>query len=180
MAARTRQGSRTITKSPETLTPAQQQWRAAERETEAASLELPVWRWFLAMNAEGYIAELPRCQWNGGQPRIIPGRQFRYDFTLYVARAVIDLDGAMWGRRNPQTLAWEQGKRGGHVSASGYENNRHKDALAMLDGWRILRLTPGMLRDGSAFAYIERMLGVTREPKVTPIRQAPTARRRAA
>jgi len=50
------------------------------------------------------------------------------------------------------------GRGGGHNTGAGYERDRRRDALAMVAGWRVLRITAGMIDDGSALDCVERIL----------------------
>ena len=87
-----------------------------------------------------------------------PDRDWRYDVFYREARLCIDLDGGLTGRRNPQTGAWEHGKRGGHVSVSGYERDRCKDNEAVCLGMTVLRFTREQLVSGEARDWTERAL----------------------
>ncbi len=49
---------------------------------------------------------------------------------------------------------WKGTGGGGHQRVAGYEKDREKDAEALLLGWRVLRISPGMLRSGKAYSYI--------------------------
>lgn len=137
-------------------TPAQELKRL-KAQAEREHLELAFLQWARGMYALGLLP-MPHPQWH-----FEPGRDWAYDFC-YVGingkTLAIDLDGAIWGRRNPKTGEWEAGARGGHTSGKGYTEDRIKDAHAIIAGIYPLRLTAKMLKDGTGYTYVERALGV--------------------
>ena len=79
----------------------------------------------------------------------LPGRRFRADFAWPRRKLIVETDGGIYMRG---------GRGGGHNTGTGYERDRRRDALAMLDGWRVLRVTSSMITDGFALECIERIL----------------------
>ena len=75
-----------------------------------------------------------------------PKRKWRFDFALPSMRLAVEVDGMLYGD-----------KKGGHQTPAGFERDREKDAEGMIMGWQILRVTPKMLRDGSAYVYIREL-----------------------
>ncbi len=70
-------------------------------------------------------------------------RRWRFDFAREDIKLAVEFDGLLY-----------RGPGGGHQRVAGYEKNREKDAEALLLGWRVLRVSPGMLRSGKAYSYI--------------------------
>lgn len=86
------------------------------------------------------------------QLQLLPDRKFKADFlfpkqTSGYESLVVEVDGGTW-------LPNSSHGRGG------YEADRERDALALLVGWRVLRVTPRMVKDGRAAAWIERLVGI--------------------
>lgn len=77
-----------------------------------------------------------------------PTRDYRADFAYADGRTMllIEVDGGIWL------------SKGGHTTGAGYERDRVRDAEALCLGYRVLRVTPGMVERGEAVAYIERVL----------------------
>lgn len=61
-----------------------------------------------------------------------PARQWRFDFAHLPSRVAIELEGGTW-------------IGGRHNRGSGYERDCEKYNVAAQLGWRLIRLTPGML-----------------------------------
>jgi very-short-patch-repair endonuclease len=80
--------------------------------------------------------------------RFYPGRQWRFDFAIREGNSdlAVEVDGGTWGR-------------GRHTSGAGFEADCEKFAMATIQGWRVLRVTPAMVEDGRALAWIERAIG---------------------
>lgn len=146
----------TTRKKPAELSPAQELKRARAK-AEREHLEAAFLQWARGMY-ELHLLPMPRQQWT-----FEPGRDWAYDFCYLGVNGktlAIDLDGAIWGRRNPKTGVWEAGARGGHTSGTGYTEDREKDAHAIIAGIYPLRLTASMLKSGVGYTYVERALGV--------------------
>ena len=77
--------------------------------------------------------------------RFAPPRRWRFDYAWPAHRLALEVEGGTW-------------KRGRHVRGRGYESDCEKYSEAALRGWRVLRVTPAMLRDGRALAMLGRAL----------------------
>ncbi len=139
--------------------------RRAKAKAEREHLEATFLQWARGMY-ELRLLPMPHPQW-----KFEPGRDWAYDYCYVGVNGrtlAIDLDGGIAGRRNPKTGEWEKNARSGHTSISGYENDREKDAHAIIAGIYPLRLTAKMLKDGTGYLYVERALGVRRRASVMP------------
>ncbi len=79
--------------------------------------------------------------------RFHPSRRWRFDWAwpnIYPPLAV-EIDGAVYAG-------------GRHVRGSGFEQDMEKLNEAQLLGWRVLRFSTGMVRDGRALGVMERAL----------------------
>jgi hypothetical protein len=77
--------------------------------------------------------------------RFAPPRRWRFDFAWPAQRLALEVEGRTWAR-------------GRHVRGRGYEADCEKYSEAALRGWRVLRVTPAMLRDGRALDLLRRAL----------------------
>lgn len=86
--------------------------------------------------------------------RFYPPRRFRFDFVIKPTdeRGVpsnlllaVEVEGGAFS--------------GGHKRGADYHSDCEKHNLAMLDGWRTLRVTPTMVETGEALVWIEKALG---------------------
>lgn len=71
-----------------------------------------------------------------------PPRRFRFDFAFRAAMLAIECDGGIF-------------TRGRHVRGAGVLADCEKYALAVIDGWRVMRVTPTHVKSGEALAWIE-------------------------
>ena len=71
-------------------------------------------------------------------------RRWRFDFVIPPALA-IEIEGS----------AWTQGR---HTRGKGFIADMEKYNHAVLLGWRVLRFTPSQVLDGTAIAFIKRVL----------------------
>jgi very-short-patch-repair endonuclease len=65
----------------------------------------------------------------------IEGRKFRFDAANPSAQIAVEIEGAIW-----------MGNKGGHTTGIGYTKDMEKYNLATLEGWRILRYSPAILK----------------------------------
>jgi very-short-patch-repair endonuclease len=72
-------------------------------------------------------------------------RKWRADFAFVDARILVEVDGGTH-------LARSSHGRGG------YEKDRRRDMAAALLGWRVVRVTPGMVKDHSAATGIRELV----------------------
>jgi very-short-patch-repair endonuclease len=89
-----------------------------------------------------------------------PTRKFRADFAYPAIKLLIEVDGGTWANM-------------GHSRGSGIEKDRIKDVEALILGFKVLRVTGTMVKDGSAIGYLEQIFkGYTneeKEKKQTPV-----------
>ena len=76
---------------------------------------------------------------------LIPGRRFRADFAWPEHKLAVEIEGGTW-------------VNGRHVRGTGYMNDCRKYNLAVLHGWRVLRFTSEMVRDGEALDITEQVM----------------------
>jgi len=120
------------------------------------------------------------CKAGGGEAEILfrglsGKRKWRWDWAWPKSKLAIEIQGGTW-------------TRGKHTRALGYSNDCHKLAQAVLLGWRVLWVTSDMIRDGTAFTYLEGLLrgnSVAGEPRTNQAdanmsRQGDSRARRAA
>jgi very-short-patch-repair endonuclease len=79
--------------------------------------------------------------------RFAPPRRWRFDLAWESVRLAVEIEGGVF---------LKGGSR--HSRGAGFEGDCEKYAEAMLLGWKVLRVTTGMVRDGRALNYIERLL----------------------
>lgn len=75
-----------------------------------------------------------------------PTSNYKADFLWPRERLLVEVDGGVYLRY------------GHHSSGKGYEYDRVRDAEALCLGYTVLRVTPSMVKDGTAVAYVERVL----------------------
>jgi len=76
-----------------------------------------------------------------------PTRKWRVDFLYNTINLVVEIEGGQW-----------LGSKGGHTSGKGYEKNCEKYNELTALGYRLLRFTGGMLRNGIAMEQMRRAL----------------------
>ena len=77
--------------------------------------------------------------------RFHPVRKWRFDLAFVPDRIAIEIDGGVF-------------VQGRHSRGAGVESDCEKYAEAMLLGWRVLRVTPRMVKDGRAVTWIQQLL----------------------
>lgn len=87
-------------------------------------------------------AKLPRPE---REYRFHPVRKWRTDFAWVPQRLIVEVEGGTF-------------VRGRHSRPVGIRKDAEKYNEMALLGWRLLRVTPDMIRDGSALEVIERAL----------------------
>ena len=77
--------------------------------------------------------------------RFHPTRRWRFDLAWPDRKFAVEIEGGAWSH-------------GRHVRGKGFTQDCVKYAEALCLGWRVLRVTTGMVEDGTALGYVERML----------------------
>jgi very-short-patch-repair endonuclease len=77
--------------------------------------------------------------------RFSPPRRYRFDFCWVEQKVAAECEGGTW-------------VRGAHSRGKHFESDAEKYNLAALIGYRVLRFTTDMVKDGRALATIERAL----------------------
>ena len=92
----------------------------------------------LAAQLETAGIEAPETEWI-----FHPTREWRFDFAFphMIPPLAIECEGGTWSR-------------GRHVRGKGFEKDLEKYNAAALLGWRVLRFTGDMVRDGRAIDVI--------------------------
>lgn len=78
--------------------------------------------------------------------RPVPGRKFRSDYAWPQEWLLVEVDGGLWL------------PKGGHSGGTGGERDREKDALALMEGFVTLRVTPKQIASGQAVRWIQQRL----------------------
>lgn len=87
------------------------------------------------------------------QAKLIEGRQFRYDVSWPAPYKVcVEVQGGVRYRKA------DIAESGAHSYGMGIENDAVKSAMAQLDGWIVLAVTPHMINSGVAVDLISRAL----------------------
>lgn len=74
--------------------------------------------------------------------RFLPDRRFRFDLAWPDRRVAVEIEGGTW-------------VEGRHSRGKGYEADCEKQCLAVIAGWRLLRVTGDMVTDGRALRFVE-------------------------
>lgn len=87
-----------------------------------------------------------------------PTRKWRADRAWVEQRLLVEVEGGAFGKTKET--------RGRHTRGTGFQNDCIKYAEAMLLGWRVLRVTTDMVKDGRAALYVAQLLGYKVNKKV--------------
>lgn len=79
-------------------------------------------------------------------------RRWRFDLCWEAEKLACEVEGAVY-------------RQGRHVRGSGFTKDCEKYAEAVLRGYRVLRVTSGQVKDGTALGWIERALGPSCRPR---------------
>ena len=82
--------------------------------------------------------------------RFHPTRKWRFDYAYPELKIAIEQEGGVW-------------IQGRHNRATGFLKDIEKYNEASLLGWRIIRITPQMITDGSVITIIERIFKICQE-----------------
>lgn len=84
-------------------------------------------------------------------------RRWRFDFAFVELRLAVEIEGGIWARKGAKKCAaCGETPKGGHSTGRGMLEDLEKYNSATLGGWRLIRITPSQVRDGTALAIIER------------------------
>ena len=73
--------------------------------------------------------------------RFAPPRRWRFDYAFPTQRIALEVEGATW-------------TGGRHTRGQGYENDCVKYSTAAIMGWKVIRATTGMVKDGRALSLL--------------------------
>lgn len=72
-------------------------------------------------------------------------RRWRFDLAFPVVKFAVEVEGGIW-------------ITGRHSRGAGMEKDMEKYAEALIAGWRVLRVSPKQVKDGTALAWVKRAL----------------------
>ena len=107
------------------------------------------------------------------------GRDHRADFAFPDARLLVEVEGGLYGRGAPCRLC---GRRpgGAHGSVTGVLADLERSKLAAVAGFRVLRVTPAEVNDGTALRWILAALRPDAPAEAVRLAGGARARRRGA
>ena len=76
--------------------------------------------------------------------RFAPPRRWRFDYAWLTPQVALEVEGG----------AFTQGR---HTRADGFIADMEKYNRAVLDGWRVFRVTPTQLRNGAALVLMQQV-----------------------
>lgn len=95
------------------------------------------------------LAGVPRPQ---PELRFHEVRKWRFDLAWPEHRVAVEVDGGVYA-------IGEDGQQGGrHQRPAGFENDCEKLSTAAAMGWRVLKVSPSMVRSGLALQLVEQAL----------------------
>lgn len=77
--------------------------------------------------------------------RFMPPRRFRFDFAWPEQKVAFEIEGGTWSG-------------GRHVRGNGYQSDCIKYSEAAILGWKVIRATGEMVKDGTALNLLQRAL----------------------
>lgn len=75
-------------------------------------------------------------------------RRFRFDFAWSEPKIALEVEGGVW-------------VSGRHGSGKGMDSDATKYNIAALLGWKVIRVTTNMVRDGRAIEFVKQALEAT-------------------
>lgn len=79
-----------------------------------------------------------------------PGRRWRFDFAWPDRNLAVEVEGGIWSN-------------GRHTRGAGFEADCEKYNTALVNGWRVIRVTAKMISSGQALAFVEAALETAEE-----------------
>jgi len=79
--------------------------------------------------------------------RFHPQRKWRFDYAWPEKKVAMEVEGVLYRVRI-----------GRHQRGLGYEADCEKYAEALVLGWKVLRVTPGQIRDGRVIIWLKQLL----------------------
>lgn len=73
--------------------------------------------------------------------KFLEDRRFRFDLAWPQFQIAVEVHGDVW-------------HGGRHTSGVGFTRDREKMNLAIIEGWKVLEVTTGQVKDGSAIKWI--------------------------
>lgn len=94
------------------------------------------------------LTKILEKRWPGvvAEYKFHPDRKWRFDYAWVDKKIALEIEGGIW-------------KKGRHVRGKGYENDCEKYSEAAVLGWRIIRATPAMCKNGMMMGLLERAMG---------------------
>jgi hypothetical protein len=86
--------------------------------------------------------------------RVTPDRKFAFDFAWPDLMIALEVDGGLYGMGKPCPMC-KQRKVAGHGSIQRKLTDIEKFNLAALQGWRVVHVTPDMVKKGTACDVID-------------------------
>lgn len=99
----------------------------------------------LSLDTQCGYAGLPKPE---REYRFAPPRRWRFDFSWKEHKLAVEVEGGAW-------------TRGRHTRGAGFLGDIEKYNAATLLGWRVIRVTPQQVADGTALTLVERALEAT-------------------
>ncbi len=96
----------------------------------------------LAFDRQCQLAGLPKPE---PEFRFHPTRRWRFDWAWPDKSIAVEVDGAVY-------------TGGRHTRGAGFEKDMEKLNEAQILGWRVLRFSSGMVKDGRALGVVERLV----------------------
>lgn len=75
-----------------------------------------------------------------------PTRKWRFDFAWPYRNVALEVEGGTWAN-------------GAHTRGKHYESDCEKYSEAAIAGWKVIRVTGGMIKSGLALELVRRALG---------------------
>jgi hypothetical protein len=107
---------------------------------------------FRKMIVSGIPEPLPQYGFDTTRPRR------KADFAWPRIKLLLEIDGGTWSVGGKKCKVCGQSQKGGHNSGAGYERDRIRDAEAVMLGWRVIRVTGAMVRDGRMVDIVRRAI----------------------